>query len=133
MSSHLIRKSHIHRVKHDANRSYVPFSSIRERLESEARESSMDFGAVSSYPRRDEDISSYPLDDHVEELRPQGTELKEIEEYVFETVIFSGIEHTSAFFNGRFVFQAKSKGADGGKNKINWRFEAAFPQQEDGR
>jgi hypothetical protein len=40
----------------------------------------MDFGAASSYPRRDEDISSYPLDDHVEELRPQGTELKEIEE-----------------------------------------------------
>lgn len=83
MSSHLIRKSHIHRVKHAANNSYVPFSSIRERLESEARESSMDFGVVSSYPRRDENISSYPLDDHVEELRPQGTELKEIEEYVF--------------------------------------------------
>ena len=88
MSSHLIRKSHIHRVKHSANHSYVPFSSIRERLQSEARESSMDFGVVSTYPIHDEDISSCPLDDHVEELRPQGTELKEIEEYVFEIIFW---------------------------------------------
>lgn len=80
MSSHLIRKSHIHRVKHAANQSHVPFSSIRERLESEAMESSIDYGVASSYPSKDEGISSYPLDNHVEELRPQGIELKEIEE-----------------------------------------------------
>ena len=65
-------------MKHAANHSHVPFSSIRERLESEAKQSPMDTG-MAFYPFQDEDMSSCPPDSHVE-LRPQGTELKEIEE-----------------------------------------------------